>query len=187
MDELQDVLAEAAERMEKSIEALEKDLGAVRTGRANPSLVESIMVDYYGTPTPLLQIASISVPEARQLAIQPWDKQALNDVEKAILRSDLGLMPNNDGTVIHITMPALTEERRRDLVRLVGKKIEEAHISIRNIRRNILEQLRKMERDKVLSKDEGRRAQGQLQKITDSHMADIDVRGKDKQAEVMEV
>ena len=187
MDELQDVLAETDERMGKSIEALEKDLGAVRTGRANPSLVESIMVDYYGTPTPLLQIASISVPEARQLTIQPWDKQALNDIEKGILRSDLGLMPNNDGTVIHITMPALTEERRRDLVRLVGKKIEEAHISIRNIRRNILEQLRKMERDKVLSKDEGRRAQSQLQKITDSHISDIDVRGKDKQAEVMEV
>ena len=187
MAEAQDVLAETNERMQKSAEALKRELSTIRTGRASPVLVEDLMVDYYGVPTPLNQIASISVPEARLLMIQPWDKQALQDVERGILKSDLGLTPNNDGTVIRISIPTLTEERRRDLVRVVGKKVEDAHVAVRNIRRGSLERLREMERDKALSKDEGRRAQDQLQKVTDTYITQIDVRGKEKEAEVMEV
>ena len=187
MDEAQDVLAETNERMQKSVEALKRELGTIRTGRASPALVEDLRVDYYGVPTPLNHIASISVPEARLLMVQPWDKQALQDVEKSILKSDLGLVPNNDGTVIRIAIPTLTEERRRDLVRVVGKKVEESHVAVRNIRRGSLERLREMERHKALSKDDGRRAQDQLQKVTDTYIAQIDVQGTNKEAEVMEV
>ena len=187
MATVEEVLTETNASMQKSVEALTKDLGSVRTGRASPALLENLLVDYYGVPTPLNQIGSISVPEARSLMIQPWDKQALEDVEKAILISDLGLIPNNDGTVIRINIPALTEERRRDLVKLVGRKVEDAHVAVRNIRRDGLERLRKMERDRSLAQDAGRRAQEQLQKVTDANISKMDDLRESKETEVMEV
>ena len=182
----QELLADASSRMQKSVEALARDLNGVRTGRASPVLVESLIVDYYGAPTPLNQLASISVPEARTLMITPWDKQALQDVEKSVLKSDLGLVPNNDGNVIRINIPALTEERRKDLVRLVGRKIEDGHVAVRNIRRDGIAGLRQMEKDSELSKDESRRAQDSLQQVTDTYIAQMDDVGQAKEAEVME-
>ena len=182
-----EVMSETDARMQRSLDALQRELNTVRTGRATPALVENLMVDYYGVPTPLNQIAGISVPEARMLMIQPWDKQSLKDVEKGILRSDLGLVPNNDGTVIRINIPTLTEERRRELVRLVGRKLEDGHVSVRNIRRDSLEKLRSMEREKELSQDENRRAQDQLQRITDSYIELMDELRDAKNVEVMEV
>ena len=187
MTTVQENLAETDTRMRKSVEAMSRELSSIRTGRASPGLVESLMVEYYGAPTPLNQLASISVPEARVLLIQPWDKQALRDVEKSILKSDLGLVPNNDGTVIRINIPTLTEERRRELVRLVGQKAEEAHVAVRNIRRDTLGRLREMEKDKSLSRDDGSRAQEQLQQLTDAHISQMDNLRQEKEAEVMEV
>ena len=183
----QEVLAETDSRMRKSVDAFRRDLNSIRTGRASPALVEDLMVDYYGVPTPINQIAGISVPEARVLMVQPWDKQSLKDVEKGILKSDLGLVPNNDGNVIRINIPTLTEERRREMVRLVGRKREESHVAIRNIRRDTLEQFRRMERSKELSEDENRRAQERLQRLTDSYISQMDGLGQEKEAEVMEV
>ena len=180
-------MSETDARMKRSLEALQRELNSVRTGRATPALVENLTIEYYGVPTPLNQIAGITVPEARMLMIQPWDKQSLKDVEKGILRSDLGLVPNNDGTVIRINIPTLTEERRRELVRLVGRKLEDGHVSVRNIRRDSLEQLRSMERDKELSQDENRRAQDQLQRVTDSYIGQMDEMREAKNVEVMEV
>ena len=182
-----EVISETDARMKRSLEALQRELNSVRTGRATPALVENLTIDYYGVPTPLNQIAGITVPEARLLMIQPWDKQSLKDVEKGILRSDLGLVPNNDGIVIRINIPTLTEERRRELVRLVGRKLEDGHVSVRNIRRDSLEQLRSMERDKELSQDENRRAQDQLQRVTDSYIGQMDEMREAKNVEVMEV
>ena len=182
-----EVISETDARMKRSLEALQRELNSVRTGRATPALVENLTIEYYGVPMPLNQIAGITVPEARMLMIQPWDKQSLKDVEKGILRSDLGLVPNNDGTVIRINIPTLTEERRRELVRLVGRKLEDGHVSVRNIRRDSLEQLRSMERDKELSQDENRRAQDQLQRVTDSYIGQMDEMREAKNVEVMEV
>ena len=187
MATLQEAMAEADARMQKSVDALTRELNSVRTGRASPSLVENLTVDYYGTRTPLNQLASISVPEPRVLLIQPWDRQAIESVEKGILRSDLGLVPNNDGTAIRINIPTLTEERRRQLVKLVRRKVEDAHVAARNIRRDTLERLREMEKGKALSRDEGRRAQAQLQQVTDSYIARMDMLSEQKEAEVMEV
>ena len=182
-----EVLAETDSRMKKSVEALKREMNTIRTGRANPALVESIMIDYYGVPTPLNQLSSISVPDARVIMIQPWDKQSMKDVEKGIQRSELGLMPNNDGNVIRIILPILTEERRKELVRMVGRKVEEAHVAARNIRRDSLEQFRQMEKNKEISQDDSRRSQEQLQKLTDGHIAQMDVIRDEKEAEVMEV
>jgi ribosome recycling factor len=173
--------------MQKSIDSFKRELNSIRTGRASPALVESLMVDYYGVPTALNQMASVSVPEAQVLMIQPWDKQVLKEVEKSILKSDLGLVPNNDGNVIRINIPTLTEERRRELVRLVGRKAEEGNVALRNIRRDSLERFRKMERAKELSKDEVRRAQDQLQELTNAYIARMDALQQEKEAEVMEV
>ncbi len=182
-----EVLSETESKMRKSLEALRRELNSIRTGRASPGLVENLMVDYYGVPTPLNQLASISVPEARVLLIQPWDKQAIKDVEKSILKSELGLVPSNDGNVIRITIPTLTEERRRDLVRLVGRKVEEAHVALRNIRRDSLERFRQMEKNKELSQDESKRAQERLQRLTDSYVSQMNALRQEKEAEVMEV
>ena len=187
MATVEEVLSETDSRMSRSVDALKREMGTIRTGRASPTLVESLMVDYYGVPTPLNQLASISVPEARVIMIQPWDKQAMGDVEKGILKSDLGLMPNNDGTVIRINIPTPTEERRRELVRMVGRKVEEGLVSVRNVRRDSLEQYRKMEKDKDISQDEGRRAQEQLQNLTDGYSEQMSVLKAEKEAEVMEV
>ena len=182
-----EVLAETDSRMKKSVDALGREFDSIRTGRATPGLVENLMVDYYGVPTPLNQLASISVPEARVLLIQPWDKEGLRDVEKGILKSDLGLVPNNDGSAIRVNIPIPTEERRRQLVRLVGRAAEEAHVAVRNIRRDSLEQFRKLEKAKEFSRDESRRAQEQLQRLTDSYAERLDVLRGEKEAEVMEV
>ena len=182
-----EVLTETQSRMERSVESLKRDLNSIRSGRASPALVETMMVDYYGAPTELRQLASISVPEARVLLIQPYDKNSVQDVEKAILKSDQGLVPNNDGTAIRINIPQLTEERRRDLVKLVGRKVEESNVAIRNIRRDSLERLRAMEKAKDVSQDEFRRSQDQLQKVTDAFVDRMDEQRKAKEAEVMEV
>lgn len=187
MTTVQDSLTDSDGRMRKSLEALGRELNSVRTGRASPALVEGLLVEYYGTDTPLNQLASISVPEPRVLMIQPWDANALQDVERSILKSDLGLVPNNDGTVIRINIPMLTEERRRELVRVVGQKVEEAHVAVRNIRRDTLGRLRDMEKDKSLSKDDGKRAQDQLQQLTDKYIGQMDGIREEKEAEVMEV
>ena len=179
--------ADADERMGKAVEALRRDLATVRTGRASPALVEQLRVDYYGTPTPLKQLASIAVPEARLLAIQPWDKGSLSAIEKAIQKSDLGLNPANDGTIIRLAIPQLTEERRRELVRLVHKKVEDGRVAIRNVRRDAHEMLRDLLREKEISEDEEHRAQEELQKITDRSVAAADEVGKEKEQELLEV
>ena len=182
-----EVLLETDERMQKSVDALVRELNAIRTGRASPALVETMMVEYYGVPTPMNQLASISVPEARVLMIQPWDRQSIKDVERSILMSDLGLTPNNDGTAIRLNIPIPTEERRRELVRLVGRKVEDGLVSIRNIRRDSLGSFRSMERNKELSQDESRYAQEQLQEITNAFSDQMQEMKQEKEAEVMEV
>ena len=187
MATVEEVIDDTDSRMQKSVEALQRELNTVRTGRASPALIEGINVDYYGVPTPLNQLATISVPEARVLMIQPWDKQVMKEVEKGILTSDMGLVPNNDGTAIRINLPAPTEERRKELVRMVGKKVEEGLISIRNIRRDSLESFRSMEKSKDLSSDESHRAQEQLQGITDRFSGQMTEIKAAKEAEVMEV
>ncbi len=187
MATVEEVMEDAGTRMGKSVQALQRDLGGIRTGRASPTLVENLMVDYYGVPTPLNQIAGISVPEARLLMIQPWDRSAMKEIEKSIMKSDLGLMPNSDGAVIRINIPQLSEERRRDLVRLVGRKVEDGHVAVRNIRRSGLGNFRSMQRNKELSEDELRRAQGDLQDLTDLHTGEMDDMKKDKENEVLEV
>lgn len=183
----EEVLANTDSRMQRSVDALKRELNTIRTGRASPTLVEHLTVEYYGAPTPMNQLASISVPEARVLMIQPWDKQSIKDVERSILTSDLGLVPNNDGTAIRINIPVLTEERRKELVRLVGRKVEDGLVSLRNIRRDSLENFRAMERGKELSQDESRRAQDQLQTLTNAFSDQMNRLKQDKEAEVMEV
>ena len=187
MATVEELMEDTELRMTGAVDALQRELNVIRTGRASPALVENLAVEYYGTPTPLNQLATISVPEARSLMIQPWDKQSIRDVERSILTSDLGLTPNNDGTNIRINIPQLTEERRRELVRLVGRKVEDAHVAARNVRRDTLDKLRKMEREKELSQDESRRAQGDLQKVTDSYIKEMDDLKALKDEEVMEV
>lgn len=187
MADADDILLETDERMQKSVEALRRELNTIRTGRASPALVETLMVEYYGAPTPMNQLASISVPEARVLMIQPWDRQSIKDVERSILMSDLGLTPNNDGTAIRLILPIPTEERRRELVRLVGRKVEDGLVSIRNIRRDSLGEFRSMERNKELSQDESRYAQEQLQEITNAFSSQMQDMKQEKEAEVMEV
>jgi ribosome recycling factor len=182
-----ETLADAQRRMQRSVEALTREFNAVRTGRASPALVDNLMVEYYGTMMPLNQLASISVPEARTLQIEPWDKNAVAGVERSILKSDLGLVPNNDGAIIRLNLPVLTEERRRDLVKLVGRKLEEGHVAVRNIRRDGLSRLRQMEKDKEIAQDTGRHAQERLQQLTDTFIGRMDGIARDKQAEVMEV
>jgi len=182
-----DVLSDADDRMGKAIEALKRTLATIRTGRASPSLVENVQVDYYGTPTPMNQLATIAIPEARLILIQPWDKKALSGIEKALLASDLGLNPSNDGTVIRLPIPPLSEERRRDLVRSLGQRIENGKVSVRNVRRSALEQLRNLEKAKEMSQDESRRAQDDLQQLTDAHIDTIDDISKAKEAEIMQV
>jgi ribosome recycling factor len=182
-----ETIADADQRMGKAIEALKRELATVRTGRANPALVEHLRVDYYGQQTPLQQLATVIVPEARLLTIQPWDKGSLEAIEKAIQKSDLGLTPNNDGAVIRLVIPQLTEERRKELVRVVHKKVEDGRVAIRNVRRDAHEMLRDLQREKEISEDEEHRAQEQLQKVTDSFVAQADSVGKEKEQELLEV
>ena len=183
----EDVLADVERRMGRSMEALERELATLRTGRATPSLVENISVDYYGSPTPLKQIASISAPDARAIMIQPWDRQALRDIERSLMQSEMGFNPSNDGNVITVPIPPLNQERRQELVRLLKRKIEEGKVSVRNVRRDGLESLRKLERDKAISQDQNRRSQDQLQKTTDGFIKSMDQVSTTKEAEIMQV
>lgn len=182
-----DVLKDAEERMQSAVAAARKSFSSVRTGRANTSLLDRVTVDYYGTPTPLNQLATVSVPEPRLLVVQPWDKSQIAAVEKAILQSDLGLTPTSDGSVIRIAIPQLTEERRRELVRLVRKDAEERRVVIRNVRRDANEMLKSLEKEKEISEDEARRAQERVQELTDRYIQQIDQLLEAKEQEIMEV
>ncbi|HHY16217.1 MAG TPA: ribosome recycling factor [Firmicutes bacterium] len=181
------ILQDGEDRMEEVIDATKKTFSGIRTGRANPGLLDRIVVSYYGTPTPLKQMASISVPEPRLLVITPWDKNSIKDVEKAILMSDLGLVPSNDGTVIRIAIPTLTEERRKELVRVVRKDAEDYRVSVRNIRRDLNDSLRTLEKDGDISEDEYHRVQGTVQELTDRFVAEIDKLLEAKEKEIMEI
>lgn len=182
-----DILMDAEERMQKSIEHLKSDLASLRAGRANPAMLDRIMVDYYGEPTPINQLANITVPEARLLIIQPWDKSSIAEIEKAILKSDLGINPNNDGNVIRIAIPQLTEERRKDLVKVVKKRAEENKVAIRNIRREANDMLKSSEKDKLISEDENKKGMDDIQKITDKFIKEVDVILQVKEKDIMEV
>ena len=184
---IKDVFATAEEKMKKAVDAEERDLATIRTGRASPLLVEQLRVDYYGVATPLNQVATITVPEARMLVIQPWDRQVLGGIEKAILKSDLGLTPTNDGTSVRLVFPQPTQERRQELVKTMRKKVEEARVALRNIRRDAHEEFRSMEKRKEISEDEQKRATDQLQKLLDGYILKVDQVGKDKEAELMEI
>lgn len=181
-----EVLQAADSKMEKAIEALKSELATIRTGRASPSLVEHIRVDYHGVAVPLNQVASISTPEARLIVIQPWERQILTNIEKAILKSDIGLNPNNDGNVIRLVIPQLTEERRTQLVKMVRARIEDGRVSVRNVRREAMEKLRSLKEDKEMSEDEQKRAMGRLQQVTDGFIVRIDQVAKDKETELLE-
>ena len=184
---IDDALLDATDRMEKAADALRRGLATIRTGRASPALVEHLRVDYYGTETPLNQLATISTPEARLIVIQPWDKASIGAVEKAILKSDIGLNPSNDGTVIRLAIPQLTEERRRDIAKQVRKRVEEARVEVRNIRRDCHDQIRKLEHDHEISQDDLHRAENELQKLTDDNVKEIDKVGQEKEGEVLAV
>jgi ribosome recycling factor len=186
-DMLKEVLLDSEERMKKTVESLQTDLRTIRTGRASPALVERIQVDYYGVPTPLIQLAGTSVPEPRLLVIRPWDRNTIGAIEKAILKSDLGMTPTNDGQIIRLIVPQLTEERRRDLVKQVHKRVEEARVSIRNIRRDANDMMRDLEKEKMIDEDELHGGQEKSQKLTDDHIKKVDEIGKAKEAEIMEV
>ena len=175
------------EKMETAIQAFSRNLATVRAGRANPSLLDNVFVEYYGAPTPLNQLAQIGAPEARMLVITPFDKTALADIEKAIQKADLGLTPSNDGNLIRINIPALTEERRKDLTKIVGKYAEESRVQVRNIRRDANDQLKKLEKDAEITEDELRTSQDKVQKETDHYIAEIDRLAAEKEAEIMEV
>lgn len=181
------VLKDCEDRMKKSLDALQRELMAIRTGHAHVGLVEHIRVDYYGTPTPVNQMATVAAPEARLLTIQPWDRTTIGAIEKALQKSDLGLTPSNDGNVIRLVIPPLTEERRKELTKVVHARVEDARVAVRNIRRDGIEHLRKMVNEKEISEDDQRRGQEQLQKLTDRYIGLIDQKGKEKEAELMRV
>ena len=178
---------DAEERMEKALTALDRDFGKLRTGRATTALVEDIKVDYYGTPTPIQQLASVAVPDSRTVTIQPWDRNAFGLVEKAILKSDLGLTPMNDGKLIRISIPPLTEERRKELTKVARKYTEDAKVALRNIRRDANDSLKKLEKDKTLSEDELKKAMDDIQKLTDAYVARADAKASAKEKEIMEI
>jgi ribosome recycling factor len=182
-----DLFGDAERRMQKAIDALKQDLNAIRAGRASSSLVDRITIEYYGAPTPINQVASVSTPEARLLVIQPWDRKLLVDIEKAIQKSDLGINPNNDGQVIRLNIPPMSEDRRRDLVKTLHKKLDEHKVAIRNVRRDIQDKLRDREKKKEVSEDELKRSTERLQKLTDRYVDEMDKVGKAKELEILEV
>jgi ribosome recycling factor len=184
---IKDVLNDAEARMKSTLAVLEEDLMGMRTGRASTGLVEKLMVEYYGTATPLYQLATITVPEAQLIAIRPFDKSSLKAIEKAIQASELGLNPNNDGTIIRLNIPALTQERRHELQKIVHRRAEEARVAVRNVRRSAIDDLREFEKEKLISEDESKRGQDETQKLTDKYIHEIDEAGKRKEAEIMEV
>jgi ribosome recycling factor len=172
--------------MQKSIDVLKHELSSIRTGRATPALLDRVVVDYFGSPTPVNALATISTPEPRLITIQPWDRQSLGAIEKAIQKSDLGLNPSNDGTMIRLAIPQLNDERRRDLVKQVQRRLEETRVAIRNLRRDALDTMRKEERDKAISEDDLKRGQERLQKVTDQFIAQVEEIGKSKEREILE-
>jgi ribosome recycling factor len=184
---IKDILKDAESRMQGAILSLEDDLGSIRTGRASPVLVEKMPIEYYGAPTPLMQLATISVPEPRALMIKPFDPSTLKSIERSILASDLGLTPNNDGRTIRLNLPALTEERRRELVKVVHNRLEEARIAVRNIRRDLKKDLEEFEKEKLISEDDMERGEEDLQKTTDRFIQEIDKHGQHKEQEILEV
>lgn len=184
---IKESIKEAETRMKGAIQSLEEDLSGIRTGRASPALVERLHVEYYGAPTPLVQLASISVPEPRALLIRPFDATSLKAIERGILASDLGLTPNNDGKVIRLNLPPLTEERRRDLVKVVHNRLEDSRVAVRNIRRDLIKDLREFEKEKLISEDELKKAEEELQKLTDRFIQQVDMVGQHKEKEIMEV
>ncbi|GAB4504436.1 MAG: ribosome recycling factor [Anaerolineales bacterium] len=184
---IKDILKEAESRMNGAVQSLENDLAVIRTGRASPALVERLSVIYYDTPTPLMQLATISVPEPRTILIKPFDASTLKTIERAILASDLGLTPNNDGKSIHLNLPPLTEERRRELVKVVHNRLEEARVAVRNVRRDAHNDMRDFEKEKLISEDDLKRGEEDLQKLTDRFVEEINQRGLVKEKEVMEV
>ncbi|MCL6519916.1 MAG: ribosome recycling factor [Armatimonadetes bacterium] len=184
---IQDVQKEAEKKMIGAVEAAQREFATIRTGRANPALLERVTVDYYGTPMPVNQLATISVPEPRLLVIAPWDRNALPLIEKAIIKSDLGLTPVSDGHVIRLNIPVLTEERRKEMIKLLHKKAEEARVAVRNVRREANEELKKLEKSGQASEDDVRRAQEHIQKLTDKYIEQIDRITEAKEAELMEV
>jgi len=184
---IDEVLHELRDRMDKSVDVLQDDLLGIRTGRASPALVEKLPVEYYGTMTPLNQMATIAAPEPRLLVIRPWDQSSLSEIERAILKSDLGLTPMSDGKLIRLNIPRLTEERRRELVKVVSRRIEEARVSVRNLRRDALQDLKDFEKEKMISEDEFFQGKDEVQELTDKFIARIDEIGKRKEEEIMEV
>lgn len=184
---IDDVKAEADGKMKKALDSLKRDLQAIRTGRASPALVEPLKVEYYGAPTPMVQLATISAPEARLLVIKPYDPATLKAIEKALLSSDLGLTPQNDGKIIRLSLPPLNEERRREITKVVHKRTEEAHVAIRNIRHQGLKDLEELEKEKLITEDQHFRGKDLLQELTDQAIKDADAIGKKKEEEVMEV
>ena len=186
-DEIRDMLKDAEGRMHGAIQSLTDSLATIRTGRASPALVEKLPIDYFGTPTPLMQLASISVPEPRTLMIKPFDASTLKEIEKAIRISELGLNPNTDGKVIHLNLPPLNEERRKELVKHVHQRLEEARVAVRNIRRDIHNDMREFEKEKLITEDDLRHGEDDLQKLTDRYVEDIGKNGQAKEKEIMEV
>ena len=184
---IDDLLQDARERMEKSVEAIRHEFGSVRTGRASPALLDRINVDYYGTQTPLKQLATISASEGRLLTVQPYDKSSIKSIEKAILESDVGLTPNSDGTVIRLAIPELTEERRKQLVKVVHSIAEEGRVAVRNVRRDVMHDLRELKGEGDVGSDDEHRAEGELQKLTDGKIGELDALMKGKEAEILEV
>jgi ribosome recycling factor len=184
---IEEVIADGEDRMKKTVEAVQRELGAIRTGHAHVGLVDHVRVEYFGSMLPVNQMATVAAPESRLLTIQPWDRNAMSAIEKALQKSDLGLTPSNDGNTIRLAIPPLTEQRRKELIRIVHQRIEDGRVAVRNVRRDSLEHIRKLLHDKEISEDDQRKAQDQLQKLTDRYIAVIDQRGKDKEAELMEV
>lgn len=184
---IKELIQDCEEKMQKTVSAFKKDIATLRAGRATPAILEKVNVDYYGTPTPINQMANISAPEPRLLIIQPWDKSVLPDVEKAIMKSDLGLTPNSDGVVIRINIPQLTQERRNDLVKVLKKKAEDARVVVRNLRREHNDDFKDLEKSGDISEDDHRRAQEEVQKLTDKYIKEVDLIAQNKEKEVMEV
>ncbi|HAE86389.1 MAG TPA: ribosome recycling factor [Anaerolineaceae bacterium] len=182
-----ELIKEAEQRMQMTLDVLEEDLTAIRTGRASPALVEKLPVEYYGSTLPLIQLATISVPESRQLLIKPFDLTSLKAIEKAILASGLGLTPNNDGRSIRLNLPVLTEERRRELVKVVNARLEECRVAVRNIRREVIKNLRELEKEKEISEDEEKQAEDELQELTNLMMEKIEQIGERKEKEILEI
>lgn len=184
---IESVVSDAGSRMDRAVAALRRELNGLRTGRATPAMLEDVLVDYYGTPTPLKQLATISAPDARAIMVQPWDKQALRDIERGLMKAEGGFNPSNDGNIITVPIPPLTQERRQEMVKLLKRKVEDGKVSVRNVRRDAVDTLRKMKKDKAISQDEQRRSQDTIQKTTDAHTRTIEEIGGTKEAEILQV